>query len=192
MAMTDEPGLAPPGAGLPKAEQFVTRWILFPVAGVVLDRRRALALYESEGRRILGMARGLDQRALSTRVLIPRVRGIEDSSRDWSVAMVLEHLLIVGSGIRGTILSLSRGQVPELEVRIENVKPSPSAGPEAVDRFADWLAAANDGLDAIPLPAEPRLPHPWFGPMTAAQWMKLNAVHNRIHRVQIERIVERL
>jgi hypothetical protein len=31
--------------------------------------------------------------------------------------------------------------------------------------------------------------HPWFGALSARQWHALAALHNRIHRTQIERIL---
>jgi hypothetical protein len=34
------------------------------------------------------------------------------------------------------------------------------------------------------------LRHPWFGPLSAFQWLCLSATHMRIHRQQIERILE--
>jgi hypothetical protein len=37
-----------------------------------------------------------------------------------------------------------------------------------------------------------RHPHPWFGPMTAHDWHCLAAIHHRVHRRQLERIVGKL
>ncbi len=184
--------LAPPGAGLPALEGWFFRRVAMPLADTFMSREAALRKFDAEGRRALELARDVPPSRLTEPVLIDRIAGIEDSSRHWSIAMTLQHLIIVGRGIRLTVLALNRGKVPGRAIRIEDVKPDPAVGVEILDTFAEWLDAYPGGLRNLPWPDEPELPHPWFGPMNAGRWLKLNAIHNGIHRRQIEAIIARL
>jgi hypothetical protein len=49
--------------------------------------------------------------------------GIEDSSRYWSAAMVLEHLIEVGSRIATGVVELTHGQAASVKADIADVKP---------------------------------------------------------------------
>lgn len=178
---------------MPPFEAWISRHVLFPLAGLLLSWDRALMLFQSEGRAILEMARPLSPETLTKPVLIDRIRGIEDSSRFWSPAMVLEHLIIVGRQICGGIILLSHGRKPEGKADTAAVKPTGSHGPEIVDDYAAFL---DEFLDRIARQSGDRastttFPHPWFGELTAAKWVTLAAVHQRIHRRQLEKILGR-
>lgn len=184
-----EPQLQPPGAGLPRVELFFAQ-VGFRALNLVVSRRRASAWFRAEADRILGLVRALDPAAAARRVLVPRVAGLEDSSRYWSAYMVLEHLVTVDTGIGGVIATLAGGAAPDATVNTADFKPSPAAYATAIDRFE---AVARDYLarvDAVPdLRTKVRFPHPWFGPLSAIGWHRLAAMHHRIHRKQLERVV---
>src|SRR4051794_28863260 len=98
--MEVEPKLAPPGAGLPKPELFIAR-LLFAWRRTMGNREVFNAHFQRERAAIESMISGADAGSCGRRVLIQRVRGLEDSSRYWSVWMTLDHLRIVhGSIIR--------------------------------------------------------------------------------------------
>lgn len=140
-----------------------------------------------EIRRLIGK---LDEKTLSHRVLIARPRGLEDSSRYWSVLMTLDHLRIVHLAFIGVIGTLAKEQVPEGEASTAAVKPDPSVGMEVIDAFeasCDALLATTSSVKNFKTRA--RYPHPWFGPMDAHAWHALAGTHMGIHRVQIERIL---
>ena len=187
-----EPTLASPGAGLPLHEQLLIKFFILPRLSRKLSREEAIALFDAEGREALTLAQGLSEENLVRPVLIDRVRGIEDSSRNWSVVMTLHHLIIVGAGIKQAIQLLNRGTVPNRETRIQDVKPDPNTGPEILRKFEDWLDQHPEGLKNLPWPQDVKHVHPWFGPMNADVWLRLNAVHNGLHRKQIEKIIEGL
>jgi hypothetical protein len=187
-----EPRLDAPGAGLPAFE----RWIsALAVRGLsrYASRDGTTRLFVAEAEKALDLARGLPAAEASRPVLIRRVRGMEDSSRNWSVFMALEHLAIVNAAIATLILRLCIGRETTGAVRIEDVKPRREAGPEqiaeleaVIARYGEVVAEHGD------LRTAKRYPHPWFGPLTARQWHALSAMHNRIHRIQIERIIQTL
>ena len=88
-----------------------------PLAAVVanvmvhaLPRFRSLAsfsaLFSDELQTILTLVEGVSVDSAARPVLIDRIRGIEDSSRHWSVYMTLDHLRIVNLGMVGVIVLL--------------------------------------------------------------------------------------
>jgi len=127
------------------------------------------------------------------RVLVRRPPGTEDSSRDWSVYMVLEHLVIVNSAIALTVPRLYAGRGVSTEVRADAVRPVVEAGPEQMDDLAKLVERYTDLVEKLGnLRAGIAHPHPWYGPLSAAQWHTLAVVHNAVHRRHIERIVQTL
>jgi len=183
------PKLAPPGAGIPAIERLV--------GGSFLKLRRLFgtplrftAQFQRERRTIAMLYTGADASALGTRVLIPRLRGLEDSSRFWSVWMTLDHLRIVNDSITGVIGELTQGRVPAGRASTATVKPGEQVGGEVVtaheascDRLGQLVAAKPE------LRTELRYAHPWFGPLDAAGWHAMSAMHMSIHRAQIECIL---
>src|SRR5688500_9049812 len=115
------PVLQPPGAGLPWLERMVAKYVIFPRACRRLTWATAARLFQEEGAKILAIWDAMPPARLTERVLIRRLRGLEDSSRYWSAAMTVEHLNIVGPGIRAAVAMLRRGEVPPRVARVENV-----------------------------------------------------------------------
>jgi hypothetical protein len=190
--VTTPPQLASPGAGLPVFELAWLR-ILFRCACGVISLNVGLRWFQFEARKIMALAGRASAAQATVPVLIDRVTGIEDSSRYWSVFMVLDHLRIVDEGITQIVQTLTDNRLFGQEVRIQDVKPSPQSGPETIDRFHK----AVDGYRATvarlgTLGRQMRHPHPWFGPMTAHDWHCLAAIHHWVHRRQLERIIGKL
>lgn len=188
----DNDWLAPPGAGIPRVERFLIGSGI-RLAARFIAKDRLTALFHEEAMRAIQLAELLSEENGRRRVLIPRLLGIEDSSRAWSVFMVLEHLVIVNSAIAAALPRLYSGRGFSAQVQIEDVKPVPEAGPEqmqdlvrVVDRYThmvEKLGNLRAGISHL---------HPWFGPLSAAQWHALATVHNSTHRRHIERIIKRL
>lgn len=181
--------LQPPGAGLPWAELLAAR-VGMRVLRLTTSRQRASRSFRREGDRILSLVRLLPLDGAAERVLIPRIFGIEDSSRHWSVLMVLEHLVIVNDAIGQIVQSLAARRPFEREIGIADVKPQPDQQLEVIDRFAGCVANYLAAIEALPnLHTRLRYRHPWFGPLTGHGWHVLAAEHQAIHRRQIERIL---
>lgn len=192
MPDSNEPHLAAPGAGLPGPELFIARR-LFAWKRRFGSREGFSRQFESERTAIRDLVAAIPEELKSCRVLIPRLRGLEDSSRHWSVWMTLDHLRITNEAFAGVIATLAAGKIPPGKADTAAVKPSPDAGPEVeatygtscrnlaavVSEIADWKTV-------------PRFPHPWFGPLDAAGWHALSATHLGIHRAQITEIARRL
>jgi hypothetical protein len=191
-SQNETPKLAAPGAGLPGYELQIGR-VLFALRAWTHDRQRIDALFRRERALVAELVRSCPAGRAGERVLIPRPRGLEDSSRHWSVLMTLEHLRIVNLACASIIRELSEGRVPAGKASTADVKPSPdvtesvlAAYEASCDEVLAAVASAKDLDDAA------RFPHPWFGPMSARRWHVLAAVHLGLHRRQIESILVRL
>ncbi len=185
------PALQPPGAGLPWWELLAARRVVFPLECRRLTWDTAAKLFQDEGAKVLALWDAVPAGRHGERVLVRRIAGMEDSSRHWSAAMTVEHLNVVGAGLRQIIAALRRGVVPDRVARVEDVKPRGEGAPAAVrDEFVRLLAdaAADAALPPVPRGTGPKFRHPWFGPIDAFRWHCLLGVHQRIHRRQLEAI----
>lgn len=189
------PKLAAPGAGLPLLELLLLRYVLVPRESRRSTWEGNARRFETESEKILALVGGLPEETLTRKVLIPRLRGLEDSSRHWSLAMTLEHLFIVGTAMKSAIVELTHGRVPERTVGSADVKPSrTSSGRAAVASFEAFTRAQIPAIEAgaSDKASKARYPHPWFGPLTAHQWMWLMALHQGLHRKQLKEILARM
>ena len=128
-------------------------------------------------------------------MLVPPQQGLEDSSRYWSAAMLLDHLVIVGEQVKGGILALSRGIVPKGEASTAKVKPSgaPTVA-EAVAAYKKFASTVMVDLDkgVADKDSKATFRHPWLGPLNCRQWQWLLAAHQAIHLHQLHEIVKGL
>ena len=184
-------GLAPAGAGLPRGRALLLRYAAFPLLKRLVSFERALSHFEKEGRRAAALCEGLSRERLFGRVMVPPLFGLEENSRYYSPAMVLMHLLIVGQALRERIPRLSRGERPDKEVRIEEYKPYTDIPEDIVKRYRRFVEGFRltllENLDDIHAPH--RYEHPWFGPLNPKEWMVMGAIHQTVHRRQIEAIL---
>ncbi len=191
----EPPKLAKPGAGLPFLESLVLRFYLGPFVAKKSDWDKAGRDFEALNAKILKAVEGLSPEQLRKRVLVPRLPGLEDSSRYWSIAMALEHLAFVGGKMVEIIVVLSRGENPGVRVDIAQVKPAGKETVEAsVRNFQNFAETARATLsrDVVDRDNKATLHHPWFGPFNARQWHWLLAPHETVHYKQIKEIKKRL
>jgi uncharacterized damage-inducible protein DinB len=132
--------------------------------------------------------------ALATqRVLIPRLRGLEDSSRFWSIAMTLDHLRITNAAFSEIIRSLAKNTTPPGVASTAAVKPSPEASFEVLYEYTQSCSRVMAAVSEHPkLNTPARFAHPWFGAMNAEGWHLLAGTHMSIHRKQIQAILSQL
>lgn len=191
----DLPTLDAPGAGLPGPMLFVARR-LFALKCRFGKREGFIANFVAERVRIEELVESCPAEQRATRILVPRLRGLEDSSRHWSAWMTLDHLRICNEAFAHIITELSHDRQPDLVVRTEDVKPDPAVGREveagyeqANDHFLEVLREVPGLPD---LKTRLQLAHPWFGPLDAYRWLALASMHMAIHRAQLEAILGRL
>ena len=192
MTTTIEPQLAPPGAGLPAIELFIGR-ILFGLRRWTATRDSVNAHFQKEREAIRALVNSCDAESAARRVLIARARGLEDSSRNWSVWMTLDHLRIVNREITRIIQDLTQGRIPEGAASTASVKPSPNVTASVVAEYEQSCDALLAAIAAAPdLNTTLRFAHPWFGPLNAAGWHTLASGHMGIHHEQLVRIIRAL
>lgn len=180
------PQLAPPGAGLPWLESLMIRCFGHWMLRSRFDWEHAQAAIARVSSRMTKEAMDMDDEGLARRVLIQRLRGLEDSSRYWSSEMVLEHLVITGELFTNYVVALSHGRPVTDQRGIADIKPLGGLGRAIVARFAAVHEAIPVRLasEAGPFRDGPSHPHAWFGKLTAADWLSLTALHLGLHEKQ--------
>jgi len=139
MSTETEPNLAPPGAGLPAPELFIAKK-LFALKCRSGSRENFIEGFEDERAKIKALLNTCPKEQRGEQVLISRLRGLEDSSRHWSVWMTLDHLHIVNEDILSIMSELSHGRTPEGEVSTADLKPDPDVTESIVDEFEEGCA----------------------------------------------------
>lgn len=187
-----EPQLALPGAGLPSYELFIAR-LLFRYRRYTENHTTFNENFIKERQLIAGLIKNVRIENALKRVLIKRIPGLEDSSRYWSVCMTLDHLRIVHEQISYVIKELLENRVPKGKASTANVKPDAHVTETA---FAMYEKSCDMLLNLVSnhknLKTKKKYAHPWFGPLDAAGWHALAATHLKIHRVQIEHILNNM
>lgn len=181
--------LAPPAAGLPRFQAVLFRRVLFPVYCYRTSWDKSAAAFHAEGQKVLGLAQSLTPSAFQRRVRIRPLWGIEDSSRDWSAEMVLEHLIEAGVCIATAIIELTHGEKPGTP--IADAIPGGGRGHALLQDYAAFLDdyAATLSEDVGNRNSKLTCPHPWFGELTAHRWACLGAFHQALHRRHLAGIV---
>lgn len=182
------------GEGLPSFRVFLAKHMFFPLLNAFFSWNQAWDIFDKEGKLMIKLVSTLDNQQLFKRVLVPQLFGLEDNSRYYSVAMVLEHLLIVGSALEVRISLLSRGKKLHKDVKIEDVKPYKEIDEDIVKKYEVFLSTYRERLeknvDNIHIDNVSK--HPWFGDFNPKQWSVLGAMHQFVHRRQIEAILREL
>ena len=193
MAQQDDiqKSLAPPGAGLPVVQAFPLRYLLFPAYCRMTSWRKALAVFQLEGERVIALVEPLSPEQVQERVLVKAPLGVEDSSRYWSAEMVLEHLIEVGTRVATGIVELTQGDEVTVKADVADVKPKGWKGVQVIEDFKAFVLDYARTLteDVGDRKSTQTHPHPWFGELRAHQWACLGGLHQTIHRRQMERIV---
>jgi hypothetical protein len=181
---------------LPPVEAWLARYVLFPLATARLKRPEAMAMVPRLGQQILAACQQMPPAQQMERRLIARFPGIEDSSRFWSLAMTMQHLYITGDAMANITQRLAQGQTVADVVRIEDVKPPEQLEPaEVAARYAQFLSGYAARMEALATASHwktHRHMHPWFGAITAHQWLCLNGLHHQIHLKQVQQILLQL
>ena len=189
------PKLQKPGAGLPFYEWLVTKYWILNRVPYQMSWDETQAFFDREGLKAIETFESVPDVLREKRILIDRITGIEDSSRYWSSAMVLEHLIIVGSLVSEGIVLLSRGIPPDSALGVADVKPlGGTSSEQSLALFRDFLATTAHRMasEVQNRESKARLAHPWFGPLDIQQWHWLMAGHQRVHRKQLEAIYRQI
>ena len=187
---TTSPKLAAPGAGLPFPELLIGR-IRFSLMRRFTRKEQATENVIQERDKILSLVRSCDPVSCERQILIKRPRGLEDSSRFWSIYMTLDHLRITNLAFGNFILTLTNGKIPQRKADTAAVKPNPESDIGSVKAFEDSCGQLLSSVQGLTdLQTKLKHAHPWFGPLDAAAWYVLAGFHLHLHRRQIELILQ--
>lgn len=185
------PKLAPPGAGIPLFARMFLQFFLNPFVAGKEDPIKSRKRFDRLSEKVREIYLAIPEARRSERVLVRPIRGLEDSSRYWSAAMVLEHIGIVSESVGEVIVSLSNEIVPDLKPDTAAVKPLGAQSAE--ESFLAFEKLQKNLMPSLEsrvknLDARAKLSHPWFGPFTARKWYWLLGIHVGIHLEQIRQI----
>ena len=189
-----QPKLDPPGAGLPFFQSLYVRFWVGPVLSRRQTKDENLRHFRLLGGRMSREADGVAEGMLDRRVLVPRLRGVEDSSRNWCANETLEHVMLTGRLMAQLIAELSRGRASAQVVRIEDFKPKGVyAGRDARPDFRAFVSETLELLEPLAIvDGGPTHRHPWLGELNALQWCWLLGGHTGLHLAQLVEIKKRL
>lgn len=187
------PQLESPGSGLPSGEANLIRRVAFPLLKLQLRNPKAcLKLFHRSGTKIITTVKPYEFEAFTQPILIKRLRGMEDSSRYWSLEQTLEHIQIVGGACLYVIRRLESGLLPELPIRTEDAKPTGGLGLDRKRAFQDFCTESPTILEKYAYKSQATYPHPWFGELTSLDWLRLFAFHQNLHQEQVSLIAKGL
>lgn len=203
VVLSSAPKLQAPGAGLPFLQGLFLRYIMFPQQMRKYDGLAAIETLRRETARIVELTAPLNEEEFFTPVLIDPLPGLEDSSRYWSAAMVMEHLIICMRPMTQIAETLARGV--EMNVQISTAAVKPQGGritprdewialfTTAAEECAKRLETIATVPDVVNPPKDaPRVHHPFFGQVPAKGWVWVMGAHQVTHRRQIRGIVKAL
>lgn len=192
MAQQITPKLDVPGAGIPWFERTIAGFLIFNFRlKKQVDTPFLRINYKKSLKTLMESAEVFPVHLRERQILIPRLRGLEDSSRFYSPAMVLEHIALVDNSVSEIITLLGRRMVPPHAPSTADVKPTP--GVTWLEAYQKMVLAAENFLEALSsdFSSDQTLPHPWFGPLTAWQWAQFTVIHHGIHLTQLQTIERR-
>jgi hypothetical protein len=114
-------------------------WLKFStrVGSACTSVRRISNRFENESDLILQMANRHDVDELSRVVKIPRLAGIRPESCDWSILMVIDHVIRFNDWVLTTIQVLQSGSNASL--RSDRLYPDTNIGLDALDDYQEQV-----------------------------------------------------
>ena len=151
---------------------------------------RAIQAIESVSRKLIDVAEHVGAEDAFQPTKVPRLIGIDHRSTSWSVVMVLEHLAVFNSDVLKIIRSLQQEIEPRGAIEMSDYDPVQGGTWEAIEDFRQsvselsWLISGDAPITSIAM-----FRHPWYGPMTAHQWLCCVAMHQYVHLRHVRKIV---
>ncbi len=180
------------GVGLPKYEYLFIKYIFIPTVKKCTNFNILMNLFLSETKKLKRAIDSVSSDDLSKRVVIKKLIGLEDNSRDFSINMVFEHIFIVGSMIKEGLVFLNNNQNFDVEVSIKGVKPINNNNDFVGDffKFVDGYKAFYEQMPKVA--SKTTKAHPWFGELNSYEWHMFLFIHTFVHRRQVEAIAKSL
>jgi hypothetical protein len=144
----------------------------------------------------LALTRLVNAESGMSTVFVPRMIGVDEDMRNWSLFMILEHNAIVNRSITSIIQSLVRGEKPMGAGAInpkKDVMPSLNPGVEQIQAFR---SSVEEHLSVISgysrLRGSLKSRHPIFGEFDAQCWHCMFNFHLHVHYKQAKYVVQKI
>ncbi len=175
--------------GVPAYERF---WLggCLKFAASFASPTRTIQAIESISRKLIAVAEHAGAEDAFHPTKVPRLIGIDQRSCSWSVVMVIEHLAIFNTDVLKIIRSLQQEVEPRGAIEMADYDPGSQGTWEAVEDFRksvselSWMISGDISFDSNAM-----FMHPWYGRMTAHQWLCCVAVHQYVHLRHVRKIV---
>ncbi|WP_246221612.1 DinB family protein [Marichromatium bheemlicum] len=122
----------PAGLRLPVRKRLVPGLALRAYAALA-SPGAVLRLFRREAELACAIAVGLDEARGRCALRIRRVAGLEPGGRDWSVYMVLDHLVMVNTAVTALVHALCASPGHRVEITSVDATPHLDAGPDRID-----------------------------------------------------------
>ena len=178
---------------LPRIERSALSGLL-STSSIFLSERNLLRLFRWETRKLERLLDDDESYDVFQVIKIPRVIGVSESNRSWSVLMVIDHLCLVIEDCRKAIVALSDGVEPRGEIDLSFYAPREDVGFDVLDRLETLTNCfCSDIQMALKrergVSGSTQFSHPCFGSMNAKQWLAFATLHQAIHRRQVQKII---
>lgn len=149
----------------------------------------------------------------------PEESGKTPDEGGWSIRQIVEHLALVGGGAARICSKLLDGARADnkpsdgsftlsddfnrlsdtaSESRLQAPERVQPAGTLSIPESLESLAEARSAVEALRPDMEKldlsghTFPHPFFGDLTAAEWLVIAGAHELRHTLQIQRVLEQI
>ncbi len=155
------------------------------------SRDKATAQIRKEVEKTLAAAATLGEELSAKPCHVPKMPGVDEEMRDWSIYQLIEHNTIVNRIFADVIEAIAQEKeyVSDIDPK-HDVLPSELPGPEVIEPFQQSVADYFKTLGNFPmLKNVGKWEHPVFGDFDARMTHAMCGFHLFLHRRQAERIV---
>lgn len=158
------------------------------------SRSAANAQIRTEADRTIEVANSLGEELAGKPATVPRMPGVDEDMRNWSVLQIIEHNLIVNRVFTEVIATICRG-----ETFVSNLDPKKDVMPSEGTPFsivADFAESVDHHLETVAKVPELRgvgsFLHPVFGEFDAHKTHAMFGFHLWVHRRQADAVAKRV
>lgn len=124
---------------------------------------------------------------------VPKMLGVDEDMRDWSLLMILDHNRIVNGAVKNVVVHLGNGQQLPKDKEIDtkhDVMPGHKLGDETIALFFESITDYQKSVRSIDsLEGQVERLHPVFGMFNAHQWHCMFGFHLHIHVKQAKKLL---
>lgn len=162
-----------------------------------MPRRTADAMIHKHTRSYLNLLDKLGDEQASQQVQVPKMLGVDEDMRGWSVFEIIEHNTIVNRALTSRIKFLMTGEeTPEFQnfdVK-RDVMPGLGEHPFGRAEISQFTQSVDDHMETVSGYGDMKNSaigkHPVFGNFTAHQFHVMFGFHLGLHLKQAQKVVE--